>query len=175
MSWRGAIAIAFAVSLPVVVGFLGFWYQEREKRRAAHSERRRALYENLVRSLVGLLGAKTPEGRSHLLTEIETGWLFASDGVLNASYQYLAAYDRVCSSEMGEETLNCNSASTKIKFDDATREELQNRLADVFAEMRLDLKRKRKTTITGDWARQNVKIYSWGIISDRRARGPRTG
>jgi hypothetical protein len=175
MKWHEAIPIAVAVSLPLILGYLAFKREESSQRRLAHSEHRQALYESLIRSLVGLLGARTPEERSRLLTEIETGWLFASDRVLEASYQYLAVYDAACSRGMGGRTPSTTPGSGKVEFDDHAREELEKRLADVFAEMRRDFRRKKrrksKTTITRDWAQGNVKIYGWGILSDSRASG----
>jgi len=163
MSWHGAITIVVAVSIPVFLGFIGYWHQEKSKRRAELSERRRVLYESLVQSLIGLLGARTPKERSRLLTEIETGWLFAADAVLEACYRYLAAYDGLCSSVMGEEALDWNSVLTKIRSDADARVDLGTRLSDVFVEMRRDL--KKDTKITRDWARRNVDVYCWGIVS----------
>ena len=84
------------ILLTALLGLLTYAWQEKVKRRTAMAERRQALYEHLIRNLVDLLVAKTGADRSKLITEIEKGWLFASDDVLRAAYDYLSIYDRIC-------------------------------------------------------------------------------
>lgn len=163
MSLGDSFTIVVGFSLPIFLGLLTYAYQERQRRRAALFERRRAHYETLIRSLVELLGARTADDRSRLMTEIETGWLFASDEVLDASYDYLAEYDKVCRSAMEDGGLNSQTVLAKVRSDPVVRQELRERLADVFAQMRRDI--GRKTIVTDDWARKHFDIYCWGILS----------
>jgi hypothetical protein len=157
------ITIIIGLSIPILIGLLTYGYQEWDKRKTALSERRRVLYESLIRSLVELLGARTAVERSRLLTEIETGWLFASDEVLDASYRYLAVYDNVLRSATEDDSLDWHTVLVKFRSDAAIRQELRNRLSEVFVGMRRDI--RSGTKITEDWARQRVDIYCWGIVS----------
>lgn len=163
MTSKDLLAIVLGLSIPVALGLLTYAYQEREKRNAALSERRRELYESLIRSLVELLCASTGEERSRLLTEIEKSWLFASDRVLDASYHYLIAYDRLCRSVIKDNVVNGDEILARLRSDRELREGLRDRLAAVFTQMRSDI--RPDTEITEDWARQRFDLYCWGILA----------
>lgn len=162
------MTLVLALSIPIGLGLLTYLLQERARRRAVLLDHRRVLYESLIRSLVELLGASTAEERSRLITKIETGWLFASDEVLDAAYEYVAAYDEVCRSLIAEGDLEPHSVLTRVRCDAALRGKLRDHLAEVFAQMRRDI--REDTAITDDWAREHFDIYCWGIISNGKQR-----
>ena len=85
-----ALSMVVAVLGVVVTGVIGvvaYAWQERQKRETALAERKRHLYEALIRNLVELLATETGAERSKHISEIEKGWLFASDDVLDAFYE----------------------------------------------------------------------------------------
>ena len=137
------------------IGIVAYAWQENCKRKTALAECRRNLYEILIRNLVELLAAEDSAERSKLISEIEKGWLFASDDVLRAFYKYLNIYD-------GYWTQDQREVLAKIRQDPKIREEFANSLAGIFLAMRRDI---RSTEITGDWAKHHLKIYEWGIIA----------
>ena len=92
------------ILLTALFGILTYAIQERRKHRTALAERRQALYEKLIRDLVDLLIAGTGAERSKLITEIEKGWLFASDQVLYACYDLLEIYDDLYREVANEES-----------------------------------------------------------------------
>ncbi len=157
------MTIVLGLSVPVFLVLVTYVFQGMARRRAALSERRRVLYEKLIRSLVELLGAGTAEDRSRLISEIETSWLFASDEVLRACYGYLEAYDEVCRSATRGDALDWTAVLGKVRHPD-TRQMLRGRLAEVFVQMRRDI--RRGTEINDDWAQEHFDIYCWGIIAD---------
>ncbi len=158
------VAIGISASVPVLIAVIGFRIQSEVNRDAAYSERRRSLYEELIQSLVALLGARTPSERSRLLTQIEASWLFASDRVLLAIYAYLAAYDTVWMSVEGEDGCpDWDAVFAEIGAGGKSQEQLRARLADVFMKMRLDMK-KDHTELPESWADEKVKLYPWGVL-----------
>jgi len=136
------------------VGVITYSWQEYKKRETALAERRQSHYEGLIRNLFELLIAKDGSDRSVFISEIEKGWLFASDEVLRACYKCLETYDQIA-----EQDLN---VLEQIRAVPDVRREFQDNIADMFLAMRKDL---RGTTIKNDWARRHQRIYSWGIIS----------
>ncbi|HET8815068.1 MAG TPA: hypothetical protein VFM51_08955 [Solirubrobacterales bacterium] len=157
------MTLVLALSVPLLLVLITYLLQERGKRRAELLEHRQSLYESLIRSLVELLGAPTAEERSRLITKIETSWLFASDPVLDAAYRYVAVYDELCCSLMREGNLQPSAVLIQVRSDPETRTKLRDHLADVFAEMRRDI--RDDTFVTNQWAREHLDIYCWGILS----------
>jgi hypothetical protein len=153
------------VVVPAVLGLVGYFWQDWVRRRSALAERRQKLYEDLVGSLIALLGATSGSARSALMTEIEKGWLFASDDVLNACYEYLTGYDavaRACTSEDG--VLKPKAVVTKLRTDREIRQDLGEKLSTIFHAMRRDLRADsdfKELTVAN-----NFQIYSWGILSE---------
>jgi hypothetical protein len=150
-------SIVGSVLVVIVTGAIGvvtYSWQEHKKRETTLAERRKTHYEGLVRNFFELLVAKSGADRSVFVSEIEKGWLFASDDVLQACYRCLETYD-----ELAEKGLN---AVEQIRNDPDLQKAFQKNTADMFLAMRKDL---RSTRITEDWARRNLRIYTWGIIS----------
>ena len=137
-----------------VIGIIAYAWQENVKRKTALAESKRNLYEILIRNLIELLAAENSVERSKLISEIEKGWLFASDDVLHAFYKYLNIYDRYWTQFQGE-------VLAKVREDPTIRQEFANGVAGIFLAMRRDI---RSTEIKDDWAKRNLKIYEWGII-----------
>lgn len=153
------------VVVPAVFGVLGYFWQDYVRRRSSLVERRQKLYEDLVGSLIALLGATSGSRRSALMTEIEKGWLFASDDVLNGCYDYLIAYDAVCRECMSEDgVMDPKCVVKKLRSDAEKRRVLAEKLSTIFYAMRRDLRGSTKfEQLTGA---SNFQIYSWGILSD---------
>src|SRR5919197_654297 len=105
MSFNDVVPVLLVV-LTAAIGLVTYAWQEHVRRRTALAERRQVLYESLIGNLVDLLAADSADERSNLLTEIEKGWLFASDDVLRASYNYLSEYDRLCCALMKDGALD---------------------------------------------------------------------
>jgi len=143
-----------AVIVTGAIGVITYSWQEHKKRETALAERRQNHYEGLIRNLFELLIAKSGSDRSVFISEIERGWLFASDDVLQACYKCLETYD-----EMAEQGLDVVEEIRKVP---EVREKFQENIADMFLATRKDL---RGTAITNNWARRYLRIYSWGIIS----------
>ncbi len=154
---------ALGIILTAVLGILTYAWQEKVKQQTALAERRRTLYEQLIRNLVDLLIATTGTERSQLITEIEKGWLFASDDVLRASYDYLVIYNNLCCPDERTDISSFNNVLTKVRSDMKVRREMGRKLAAVFLAMRRDL--RADTAITSDWAKQHLQIYDWGVIA----------
>ncbi len=142
------------ILLTGAVGIATYAWQENIRRKAALAEQRLKLYDTLVRSIVELLGVSSGAERSRLITEIEKCWLFASDEVLAACYGYLDAYDRCWNEKPG------NMADWMQQA--AVREEFGALISNIFLAMRNDL---RKTGISRQWAEENLRLYSWGIMA----------
>ncbi len=141
-----------------VVGMFAYAWQEHIKRNTTLAERRKELYENVLRCIFELLGVKPGPARSKLISEIEKSWLFASDDVLKALYGYLNIYNRHCSGG-GEDCLAIVLDKPEI------RKEFHTILSKVFLAMRRDIRRIRPTRINQDWADHHVRIYEWGIMA----------
>jgi hypothetical protein len=152
------------VVITATLGLLTYAWQERLKRRTALSERRQTLYEQLIRNLVDLLIAKTGAERSKLITEIEKGWLFASDEVLYACYKFLGIYHNLCCPNPQTGVLTVEEVLAKVRSDVKTRQELAKSISAIFLAMRRDV--RSDTKISASWAKQNFQIYPWGVISE---------
>ena len=153
------------IVLTALVGLLTYAWQERVKRQTALAERRQALYEQLIRNLVDLLIATTGAERSKLITEVEKGWLFSSDEVLRASYDYLSIYDNLCHPAGQDNVSRFEDVLVKVRSDSKVRKEFARSLAAIFLAMRQDI--RSDTAIKADWAKQHFQIYPWGIIAKR--------
>jgi hypothetical protein len=151
------------IILTALFGVITYAFQERAKRQTALSERRQALYEKLIRNLVDLLIATSGDDRSKFITEIEKGWLFASDQVLRASYDYLRIYDDLCHHDGRRDDSTFVDVLTKVRSDEKVRQELGRSLGKIFLAMRRDI--RHETVLTADWARQHFQIYDWGAIA----------
>jgi hypothetical protein len=150
------------IVLTALLGVLAYATQEHLKRKAALDERRQALYEKLIRDLVDLLIATSGAERSRLITEIEKGWLFASDGVLKACYKFLAIYDRLCHENVPKGVALSSEVLTKVRSDKRVRQEIALSLAGIFLAMRRDVRHDNK--IKDNWAKAHFQIYEWGAI-----------
>lgn len=153
----------FGILLTASLGLVTYAWQEKVKQQTALAERRRGLYEQLIRNLVELLVARTGAESSKFITEIEKGWLFASDEVLLASYDYLSIYDKLSSPATPTDGLTFENVLGKVRSDSKVRHAFEQSLAAVFLAMRREI--RPDTVITKDWARQHFKIYLWGIIA----------
>ncbi len=151
------------IILTAVLGLLTYAWQEKVKQQTALAERRRTLYEQLIRNLVDLLIATTGAERSKLITEIEKGWLFASDDVLRASYDYLMIYNNLCCPDERTDVSSFNHVLTKVRSDLKVSQQMGRRLASIFLAMRQDI--RADTTITDNWAKEHFQIYDWGVIA----------
>jgi hypothetical protein len=151
------------IVLTALLGVITYAFQERAKRQTALAERRQALYEKLIRNLVDLLIATSGAERSKLITEIEKGWLFASDQVLRASYEYLKLYDDLCHHDGRKDTSILVGVLAKVRSDERVRQQLGRNLAQIFLAMRQDI--RTETVIKADWAKQHFQIYDWGAIA----------
>ena len=154
------------ILLAAVVGLGTYAWQSILKRREELVKRRETLYDNLVRNLVELLVAKSAAQRSKITTEIEKGWLFASDEVLRASYEYLNIYDRLCCPPGQQHPVPVDEMTAKIRSDQNVKRELSESLARIFLAMRRDI--RSDSTITTHWAEQNLKFYNWGAIAESK-------
>jgi hypothetical protein len=159
---EAAIALGIGVSVPILLGLLTYAYQERQRRTLHLAEHKERVYATLIRNLVELLGTHGARERSHLLTEIEKSWLFASDEVLEASYGYIALYDKQCRAAT-EEGRDWSDVLTELRSDPANRKALRDQLARVFAAMRRDL--RSDTKLEEAWALEHFDIYCWGILA----------
>lgn len=101
--------------------------------------------------------------RSKVTTQIEKGWLFASDDVLEASYAYLNIFDKLCCPPEAREPLQVEAVISRIKSDPAIRKDLSEALAVIFRAMREDI--RRDTSITDEWAKQHLQFYRWGALA----------
>ncbi|MDQ2922652.1 MAG: hypothetical protein M3R52_13705 [Acidobacteriota bacterium] len=153
-----------SILLTAVFGLLAYAWQEKVKRQTALTERKQKLYEQLIRNFVDLLVAKTAAERSKFTTEIERGWLFASDDVLLASYAYLNAFDRLMLSPEEAEVLPVERVIERIKSDSKVGMELSQCLAAIFLAMRQDI--RPETAISADWAKQQLRFYKWGALAE---------
>lgn len=151
------------ILLTALLGVLTYAIQERRKHMTALAERRQALYEKLIRDLVDLLIARTGAERSKLITEIEKGWLFASDGVLHASYHLLEIYDDLYREVANEESPS-EALLNKVRANQEIRRRVAHSLAKVFWAMRADV--RGDTKIKAAWAKAHFKIYDWGALSE---------
>jgi hypothetical protein len=163
MSFNDVVPVLLVV-LPAAIGLVTYAWQEHVKRRTALAERRQVLYESLVGNLVDLLVADSAERRSDLLTEIEKGWLFASDDVLRASYAYLSEYDRLCCSFVTKDgSVDSEAVLAQVRSNDETRSKLGDLLEAVFLEMRQES--RTDTELEAPKAIADFKIYVWGALS----------
>lgn len=151
------------ILLTALLGVITYAIQERRKHQTALAERRQALYEKLIRDLVDLLVATTGAERSKLITEIEKGWLFASDEVLNACYDLLEIFDGLYG-EVANEDSPATALRNKVREQKEIRRRLAHSLAKVFWAMRIDV--RRDTRIRVAWAKAHFKIYDWGALSE---------
>ena len=151
------------ILLTALFGVITYTIQEHRKQQAALDERRQALYEKLIRDLVDLLIAPTGAERSKLITEIEKGWLFASDEVLHACYDLLDVFDRMYK-QVADEHSPSNALFSMVRENQETRNRLAHCLAKIFLAMRADV--RRDTKIKAAWARANLKIYDWGALAE---------
>jgi hypothetical protein len=157
--WLPTLGIVLTASL----GLVTYAWQEKVKQQTALAERRRGLYEQLIRNLVELLVANTGAERSKFITEIEKGWLFASDDVLRASYAYLSIYDKLRSPPDRTDGSTFGDVLGRVRSDSEVRHAFAQSLAAVFLAMRRDI--RSETVISPDWAKQHFQIYLWGIIA----------
>jgi hypothetical protein len=153
-----AIGALVGVILAGVIGVITYSWQENTKTKTAIEERRKDLYQALIRKLVELLAAKTGSARSEILSEIEKSWLFASDEVLKAIYDYMKMYDTYFAKSQGD-------ILTEIRQNAASRDEIATSISRIFLAMRRDIKRIRPTLIDEDWIKNYVRVYEWGIIA----------
>ena len=145
-----------SIAVAALFGIITYAWQEFIRRRNALAERRKELYENWIRNLIELLAAKTEKRRSELITEIEKGWLFSSDAVLKAAYDYLELYDSICCSHIRGGQLGYEDVLAALRGNEETRQEVAERLARVFLGMRQDI--RRETKIEERWAIEKFKL-----------------
>jgi hypothetical protein len=150
------------ILLTALLGVFTYAFQEKRKHDTALAERRHALYEKLIRDLVDLLIAGTGAERSKLITEIEKGWLFASDQVLYACYELLEIYDDLYR-EVANEKSPSEALLNKVRTNQEIRRRVAHSLAKVFRAMRADV--RGDTKIKAAWAKAHFKIYDWGALS----------
>ena len=150
------------ILLTALAGVVTYTIQERRKQQVALAERRQALYEKLIRDLIALLIAKTGAERSVLITEIEKGWLFASDDVLYACYDLLEVFDGLYA-KVAEDDAPSTALFNMVRSDQKIRDRLAHSLAKIFLVMRADV--RSDTTIKPAWAQANFKIYDWGALA----------
>ena len=137
-------------------GIITYWYQQNLQRKADLQERKLGLYTTLGANIFKLLAAKPGPNRAELLSQIERCWLFASDGVLEGCYEFLAIYDQV-------DERDTRGMQECVRNDPTIRQKLEQALAKIFYEMRIDIKPETGKTI--EWAQKNTKIYEWGVIA----------
>jgi hypothetical protein len=159
----GDVLAVLLVVIPASVGLVTYALQERDRRAAALSQRRRELYESLIGNLFDLPAATDRVDRSDRITEIEKSWLFASDDVLEALYAYLDAYDELCRAALEGEVFDSEAVLDQVRREPATRQRMAELLARLFVEMRREV--REDTEITDEWAKQHFQIYLWGILS----------
>jgi len=161
------------ILLTALLGVATYAFQEKRKHDTALAERRQALYEKLIRDLVDLLIASTGAERSKLITEIEKGWLFASDQVLYACYELLKIYDDLYR-EVANEKSPSEALLNKVRSSQEIRSRVAHSLAKIFRAMRADVRGDSK--VKAKWAHDHFKIYDWGALSapanPRRAATP---
>jgi|GEM_PF-2127560 len=154
------------VLVAIIAAALGlgtYAWQEKLKRETTLNERKQGLYENLIRNLFELLAADTGAERSKYITDIEKSWLFASDEVLRACYDFLEVYDDLCGSlTEPSKVLKGKDILQRVRTDADLKEQLGKSLACIFLAMRKDM---RASKISREWAMSKFKIYSWGIVS----------
>jgi cobalamin biosynthesis Mg chelatase CobN len=153
ISGIGALVVA------IFTGIFVYNYQQNRKRQTQLAERRKDLYEELIRKLIELIVARTGADRSLLLSEIEKSWLFASDAVLQTIYDYLEKFDQYYEKSGG-------NILAEIQTNDDSRDDMANILAKIFLAMRKDISRIRPTAIDEEWIETHVKVYKWGVIAN---------
>jgi hypothetical protein len=136
------------------VGVVTYTWQETIKRNTELVERRQKLYEDLNGALFGLILAKTPTERRNIIAQIEKGWLFASDDVVAALFQYMELYDDLWLKAEGD-------VRRLIRDDEAARNQLERAMATLFLAMRQDL---RSTKISPTLAEEYMHFYKCGML-----------
>ncbi len=154
-----------SIVVTALLGIITYSWQEWIKRKNKLSEYRYSLYKEWIRQLIELLVAKTGEDMSDLISEIEKGWLFASDGVLEAAYNYLNYCDSLYCTKTRNSKIKHNTVLEKLQSDEKIKENVSERLSNVFLSMRQDI--RSDTKINMQWAQKNFKIYDFGIIAKR--------
>lgn len=166
--WKEFLPL-FGILLTALLGVITYTIQERRKHDAALAERRQALYEKLIRDLVDLLIAQSGAERSKLITEIEKGWLFASDKVVYDCYELLEIFD-----DLYREVANEDSPSAallnKVRENQEIRNRLAHSLAKIFLAMRADTRDDNR--IKAAWAGKHFKIYDWGALAQPAKQKP---
>ena len=155
----GSEAILVSILGATVTGIFGiaaYTWQVHKERETNIQERRKDLYEKLLRSIFELMTAKTGSERSKCVSNIEKNWLFASDDVLKACYEFLKIFN--------EHWIEDNTIAEKIRTDQRIKKEFENILAVIFLAMRKDINRITPTAIDDKYAMDYVKIYYWGIL-----------
>jgi hypothetical protein len=142
------------VFLTGAIGVVTYAWQENIKRQTELVERRQKLYEDLNGALFGLILAKNNADRRRILAEIEKGWLFASDEVLVALFQYMQAFDNFWIEAGGD-------IQQLIQEDEKARQKIETGLANIFLAMRRDL---RSTNISETLAKDYMHFYKCGML-----------
>lgn len=142
------------VLLTGVIGVATYSWQENIKRETELVERRQKLYEDLNGALFGLILARTNADRRRILAEIEKGWLFASDEVLAALFQYMQSYDNFWIEAEGD-------IQRLIQENEKARQKIETGLANIFLAMRRDL---RSTNISETLAKDYMHFYKCGML-----------
>ena len=136
-----------------LVGACTYLFQDWRKTAVDRRDRKRQLYEELLKNIFELFFINSQEERCELVSKIEKCWLFSSDEVLKECYSFLKQFDSIL------------KESEEIRKSVKTKESFENIIARIFFQMRHDL-RGRTTKIKENWAEENVVIYGWrGIIS----------
>jgi hypothetical protein len=142
------------VLLTGAIGVATYAWQENIKRQTELVERRQKLYEDLNGALFGLILAKTNTDRRRILAEIEKGWLFASDEVLAALFQYMECFDNFWIESGGD-------IQRLIQEDEKARQKIETGMANIFLAMRRDL---RSTKISDTVAKDYMRFYKCGML-----------
>jgi hypothetical protein len=150
----GVIAVASGLAAVATYSF-----QEHQKRKANQYKNMGALYENIISNLFRLFFVENGKERSALLNVIEKAWLYASDDVLMSCYNFLNTYD--------DGFKRYGDVVIGIKEDPEFKRRIESNIANLLANMRYDLRDKKQSTISLDWAVRNFEIYKWGAIWQR--------
>lgn len=150
------IGSIFGIVATGLIGLATYSWQENAKRETERVQRRQALYEELNGALFGLILAATSDDRRRILADIEKGWLFASDDVLSALFQYMDIFDTHWARSNGE-------MLRLIKEDETARSAIETGMSKIFLAMRRDL---RSTQISEALAQKYMHFYRCGMLNN---------
>ena len=138
-----------------IVGAGTYLIQDWRKIAAEQRDRKMKLYEDLLESIFKLFYVTDAMDKSQLVSKIEKCWLFSSDEVLQACYEFLELYNSIAISHP--------DSGTALRKNEITKRKFEVNISQIFFHMRNDL-RGRTTKVDSEWAKRRIVIYEWGAL-----------